>query len=235
MYRFLLLLSPVLLCLATPPLAAEKPDAVAVAADDWPWWRGPTRNGVAAKQKVPLTWAAGVNVLWQTPVPGRGHGSPIVVGDRVFLATADEDRQAQSLLCYDRRTGKRLWQTEVHQGDFVKGGNRKKSDASSTPACDGHRVFINFLHGGAVYTTALSLDGRKLWQTKISDYVIHQGYGSSPAVYGSLVLVSADNKGGGRSWGWSEPRAKSSGRSDGPRRRIMPHRSSCPSRAASNS
>src|SRR5262249_35133518 len=72
----------------------------------------------------------------------------------------------------------------------------KSSQASSTPACDGQRVFINFLNDGAVYATALTLDGKRIWQTKVADYVLHQGFGSSPAVYQSLVIVSADNKGG---------------------------------------
>jgi outer membrane protein assembly factor BamB len=58
-------------------------------------------------------------------------------------------------------------------------------------------VFINFVNAGAVYTTALDLHGKQLWQTKISDYVTHQGFGSSPALYKSLVIASADNKGGG--------------------------------------
>ena len=89
--------------------------------------------------------------------------------------------------------------------------------ASSTPACDGERVFINFLHDGAVYTTALSLDGNPIWQTKITDYQIHQGYGSSPALYESLVIVSADNKAGGKVAAldrqngkivWEHPRSK---------------------------
>src|SRR5205085_7408130 len=69
--------------------------------------------------------------------------------------------------------------------------------ASSTVACDGRRLFINFLNKGAIWTTALNRDGKQLWQTKVADYVLHQGFGSSPAVYESLVLVSADNKGGG--------------------------------------
>src|SRR5205807_6875820 len=134
---------------------------------------------------------------WTAPVPGRGHGSPIVVGDQVFLATADHERESQSLLCFQRQTGKRLWQAEVHQGGFEKKGNSKSSLASSTPACDRQRVFINFLHAGAIWTTALDRAGKVLWQTKVTDYILHQGFASSPAVYGPLVLVSADNKGGG--------------------------------------
>jgi outer membrane protein assembly factor BamB len=201
---WLLLAAPCLFLLAACLPSAEQPGKeseagpITFAPTDWPWWRGPERNGVAAaNQKPPLKWSDTENVLWQTPVPGRGHGSPTVVGDQVFLATADMEKEIQSVLCFDRKTGKVLWQTEVHRGGFEKKGNSKASLASSTIACDGQRLFINFLHDGAVYTTALNRDGKQLWQTKITDYVIHQGYGSSPCVYRSLVIVTADNKGGG--------------------------------------
>ncbi|HEY7311168.1 MAG TPA: PQQ-binding-like beta-propeller repeat protein [Gemmataceae bacterium] len=191
-------LSP-LSCDRTPESRQEtEADRITVAATDWPWWRGPNHNGIAdPKQKPPTKWSATENILWKSAVPGRGHGSPTVVGDQVFLATAEHDEETQSVLCYHRQTGERLWKTVVHRGGFEKKGNKKASLASSTVACDGRNLFINFLHDGAVYTTALDRDGRQLWQTKISDYIIHQGYGSSPTIYRWLVIVSADNKGGG--------------------------------------
>jgi outer membrane protein assembly factor BamB len=159
---------------------------------------GPARNGVASSDNnPPLHWNETENLIWKSPIPGRGHGSPTVVGDQIFLATADEVQQVQSVLCYDRRTGQQLWKTDIHHGGLELNANKKASQASSSVACDGERVFINFLNSGAVFTTALDRDGTQLWQTKITDYVLHQGYGSSPAVYKSLVLVSADNKGGG--------------------------------------
>lgn len=175
-------------------------EAVEVAPGDWPWWRGPDRNGVAdPKQDPPTRWSETENVLWKAPVPGRGHGSAIVVGDQVFLAAAEPDRQVQSVLCLDRKTGKQLWQAEVHKGNFETKGNAKASHASATPACDGKRVFVNFVNNGHVYATALDrTDGSKLWQTEVSDFVMHQGYGPSPAVYQGVVLVSADHKGGGK-------------------------------------
>jgi outer membrane protein assembly factor BamB len=180
------------------PRYESEAEPIRVADTDWPWWRGPHRNGIAeAKQTPPLKWSETENVLWKSPVPGRGHGSPTVVGDQVFLATADHEHETQSVLCYHRQTGKLQWESEIHRGGFTTKGNKKSSLASSTVACDGQRVFVNFLNAEAVYTTALSRDGQKLWQTKITDYVLHQGYGSSPALYESLVIVSADNKGGG--------------------------------------
>jgi len=172
-------------------------DQIKVDSQDWPWWRGPLRNGTAnPDQQPPTKWSSDENVVWQSPVPGRGHGSPTVVGDCVYLATGDEKSGAQSVLCFDRKTGRQLWNTVVHDsGLMIK--NSRGTGASSSVACDGQRLFINFANSGAMYTTALSLGGKQLWQTKITDYVIHQGYGSSPAIYQSLVIVSADNKGGG--------------------------------------
>jgi len=176
-------------------------DRVVVNSGDWPWWRGPTRNGVAeADQSPPLEWSEEKNVVWKVEVPGRGHASPTVVGDRIYLTVADDDREIQAVNCYDRSTGKELWQTIVHQGGFEFTGrqpNGKGSMASSTVACDGERLFINFLNHETVVTTALTIEGKLLWQRKITDYQLHQGYGSSPAIYGPLVIVSADNKGGG--------------------------------------
>src|SRR5436190_11359817 len=142
--------------LAASSLLAAEPEPIAVGPDDWPWWRGPSRNGVANPQPMPpLTWSDKENVLWKAEVPGRGHGSPIVVGAQVFLATAEPDRDTQSVLCFERKTGERLWQTDVHKGGMTKGGNGKSTLASSTPACDGKRVYVNFLNAGAIYTTAL--------------------------------------------------------------------------------
>jgi len=186
---------------ASAGFAQTGDDLMAMDAADWPWWRGPTRNGVAAAdQSPPLEWGEEKNVLWKVAIPGRGHASPTVVGDRVFLSIADEERQIQAVYCFDRNTGRELWKNVVHQGGFEFSGrkpNKKSSMASSTVACDGERLFVNFLNHETVVTTALTIEGKSLWQTKITDYKLHQGYGSSPAIYGPLVIVSADNKGGG--------------------------------------
>jgi outer membrane protein assembly factor BamB len=144
-----------------------------------------------------VEWSETNNILWKAQIPGGGHGSPTVVGDRIYLATADLAKPSQSVLCFERETGKLVWQTEVHGGHPDAGKQSNSSAASSTVACDGHRLFINFLNGGAVHTSALDVEGKILWQRKICDFVTHQGFASSPVLYQSLVLVSADNRGGG--------------------------------------
>src|SRR5579871_1607104 len=113
MFRFPLVVTGFVAFLAdvSPINAADRApsadaDRINVVASDWPWWRGPNRNGIAAEgQKPPLKWSESENVVWKARVPGRGHGSPTVVGDQVFLATADEEQEVQSVLYYDRRTG----------------------------------------------------------------------------------------------------------------------------------
>lgn len=168
------------------------------AAADWPCWRGQQGNGVAeANQSPPLAWSKTQNVLWKAAIPGRGHNSPIVVGERVIVATAEEEREVQSVLCFNRQSGAEIWRTPVHEGGLDRKGNKKTTQASATLACDGERLFVNFLNREAIYTTALDLDGKRLWQTKVSDFATHQGFGSSPTLYGPLVFVTTDSKGGG--------------------------------------
>lgn len=160
-------------------------------------WRGPGFDGQAeAGQSPPIRWGESEGIRWKQPLPGRGHGSPIVVGESIYVPIGDRTREVQGVLCLDRGTGEPRWETIVHRGNLTE-KNEKGSPASSTICCDGERLYVNFLNDNAVYTTALSMEGKQLWQKKITDYVIHQGYGSSPMPYKDLLLVSADNKGGG--------------------------------------
>ncbi|MCE9527655.1 MAG: PQQ-binding-like beta-propeller repeat protein [Planctomycetales bacterium] len=221
MLRHLLTLSLIISAIPSArALAADAlPEKTAVrSTNDWPCWRGPLGTGIAdPNQKVPLKWSATENVVWKAPVDGRGHGSPIVVGDRVFLQTAETEPPQQSVLCFDRKTGKQLWKTVVHKGGLVTKGNKNSSLSSSTPCCDGERLFVNFLNSEAIFTTALDLAGKQEWQVKVADYAVHQGFASSPMIYGDSVLVTADSDIGGliaalsRKNGqqiWSQPRPK---------------------------
>ena len=172
---------------------------LAISQDnDWPQWRGLNHDGIASsEQNPPIKFNTKDNIIWASKIPGRGHGSPTIYGNKIFLVTADETAKTQTLLCLSRDTGKTLWTREVHKGGFPDKSNKKASQASCTPATDGNFVYINFLHNGTVFTTAFDFMGNKVWQQKISDYILHQGFSTSPAIYKSLLIVSADNKGGG--------------------------------------
>jgi outer membrane protein assembly factor BamB len=163
---------------------------------DWPWWRGGQGDSSSTAKDLPTEWSEGKNILWKSPVPGRGHASPVLFGERIFLATAEEEPQVQSLVCLDRASGKRLWLTSIHSGNFMR-KHPKNSHASATPACDGQRVYVPFLNADALWVSATDLDGHIVWQTKAGPFVSEHGYGSSPVIYGSLVIVSGDSLGGG--------------------------------------
>jgi outer membrane protein assembly factor BamB len=176
-------------------MAADLPP-VQVSNNDWPWWRGPQRNNHASGPLPPVTWSQKQNVLWKTEVPGRGHASPCIWGDAIFIATADESEETQSLECYDRDTGRRRWSREVHRGGFLN-AHSKNSQASATPACDGERVFVAFLSQDALWVTGVDVEGKIVWQTKAGPFSSQHGYGSSPVIYESLVIVSGDHQGEG--------------------------------------
>jgi outer membrane protein assembly factor BamB len=176
--------------------------ATSILAADWPAWRGPTGDGhAAAGQKLPVKWSESENLIWKAEVRGRGHGSPIVMGGQVLLATADVETEEQLVLSFDRATGKSRWEAVVHRGNLNTKGHKISSQASSDVVSDGERLFVNFLNNGAIFTTALDLSGKQLWQRRVCDFQVHQGFGSSPVVYQSIVLVSADHRGGGKMTG----------------------------------
>lgn len=174
-------------------------DAHAAGAD-WLQWRGPNGNGVAATgEQPPTVWSPTKNVLWKTNLPGRGHSSPIVVGDRIILTTADESQQQQAVLCLDRNTGQPLWTQVASRGGFHKKIHGKNTHASPTPACDGETIFALFPHHDDVQLIALDMKGKPRWQIKVGGYVPKKysfGYAASPTLYKDLVIVASEYEGG---------------------------------------
>ncbi|MEQ9408549.1 MAG: PQQ-binding-like beta-propeller repeat protein [Fuerstiella sp.] len=165
-------------------------------AADWNQWRGPNHNNVAAAgQNVPVTWNETSNVVWKAAVPGRGHSSPIVVGELIALTSADEGGQQQGVFGYDRRTGKQLWGTVVSRGGFPK-THIKNTHASSTACSDGRQVYATFCHHNKVEAVALDLKGNIIWQTDVGGFLPKQyeyGYAASPTLYNDTLIVSGDS------------------------------------------
>ena len=177
--------------------AEAVPVDIQLSETDWPGWRGPSSDGIAPKSARPPARLDETELAWKAAIPGRGHSSPTIVGQRVVLTTADEQAQTQSVICLARKDGTLLWQTELFEDSFGH-TNKKGSQASASVASDGHRFFICFFAHGSVWTTALDLAGKKLWEKEISRFTSHQGFGASPTIYGNNVIVAADNKGSGK-------------------------------------
>ncbi|MDA0346978.1 MAG: PQQ-binding-like beta-propeller repeat protein [Verrucomicrobia bacterium] len=179
-----------------------------ISENDWPWWRGPNRNGHAQNQRIPTEWDETKNIIWKTPIPGRGHSTPTVVGESVFLLTSDEANKTQSAMCLNRSTGALQWITQLHQGGWLGRIHDRNSQATPTIACDGKRIFATFMYNEQIWLSALNINGEILWQKKASEFSSHWGYSTSPAIYNNLVIVSADHKNGGELTGFDQETGK---------------------------
>lgn len=165
--------------------------------DDWPMWRGPNADGVATGKPVPTKWSETENVTWKAKLPGRGHSSPIIVGDCIYLETADEKEETQSIICLDRKNGKQVWEKILFRGKLETRMHHENTQATSTLACDGEQLYATFLNDSKIWLTALDLTGSQLWQTEVGAFASKFGYSSSPALYKSLVMLAADHEQGG--------------------------------------
>ena len=170
--------------------------AVAAHAEDWPQWRGPRGDGRSTEAAFPTSWSKTENVVWRTPLPGTGHASPIVFGGKVFTVAAHAETQERLLLCLDRATGKLLWQQAVLKAPMER-LHRENSHASSTPACDGERVFCTFLDGTQVVVAAYDLAGKQLWLKRPGTFASVHGFSSTPVIYQDKVIVNCDHDGPG--------------------------------------
>lgn len=185
----------------------------------WPMFRGPNATGLGAGA-APVRWngETGEGIAWKTAIPGIGHSSPVVWGDRVFVTTAvsadaaetftpaaargssvaaSRPRQSWRVYCLDRRTGRILWERTAHEGVPKIGRHAKASHANATPATDGRHVAVFFGSEGLFLYT---VDGDLLWSRDLG--VIDVGYvgqpeyqwstASSPILHDGLVIVQAD-------------------------------------------
>src|SRR6185503_8548359 len=169
---------------------------LSLRAENWPQWRGPRLDGTSTEKAVPTTWSASENVVWKTPLPGTGHASPIVWGDRVFAVAADENTNERLLLCLDRNDGRLLWRSIVITAPPEK-IHRLNSHASSTPATDGERVFTAFLDNDQVVVAAHDFAGKPAWLKRPGHFSSMHGFCSSPVVHRDKVIVNCDHDGDG--------------------------------------
>jgi outer membrane protein assembly factor BamB len=186
------------------------------ATDNWGQWRGPMASGVAPNADPPVVWNESTNIRWKTEIPGRGHSTPIVWGDRVYLTTAipfgeglpprpsrapgNHDnlpvthRHRFVALAVDRSSGKILWQKPLREALPHEQGHYTGSLASNSPATDGEHLFAFF---GTFGLYCLTLDGELVWKADFGPMQSLHGHGegSSPALYEDTLVVNWDHEG----------------------------------------
>ena len=164
------------------------------SAGEWPGWRGPTGDGVVPDEKAPLEWSIEKDVKWKVKIPGKGHASPIIWGDELFLVSADEESGERLLMCLSIKTGKTLWQKTVLESPIEK-VHRKNSRASSTPVTDGKSIYVSFLDQEKMFIAAYNLEGKKLWEKRPGIFSSVHGYCSSPILWKNKVIINGDHDG----------------------------------------
>ena len=160
---------------------------------NWPRWRGPKDDGVVAPGKYPFKWDS-TNVLWKTPLPGKGCSTPIVWKDRIYLTAPISGKDA--VLAFDMK-GTLLWQTPL--GTERAGKHRNGSGSNASPATDGQSVFVYFKSGNLA---ALDFDGKIRWQTNLVEAfgpdTLYWDHGTSPVVTDKYVVMARMHH--GESW-----------------------------------
>lgn len=192
------------------------------SAANWPQWRGPDGSGVSNEKNLPGEWSPAKNIKWKTAIAGRGHSSPIVWGNKIFLTTAVEgevvpgakavthtnegkeflhpdsvgaDRKHTfKVIALNRDTGKILWESVAWEGTPFDNRHRKSSYAASTPATDGKLVYAFF---GTEGLYAYDFNGKLAWKAQLGKLAtVGMGTGTSPILYENLVIVQCDEDNG---------------------------------------
>lgn len=193
-------------------------------AGNWAHWRGPSGNGTSADAKPPIKWSETQNVKWKVAVPGRGSGSPVIWGNKVFVVTAVSlpgdsttsgsspanrrpdlrrggrgggglTKHAFKILCFDRNTGKLLWERTAKEETPHQRTHTTNGHASASPTTDGEHVYAHF---GSRGLCCYTMDGKLVWkrddlgkmETRASF-----GEGSSPTLAGNKIIVPWDHEG----------------------------------------
>ena len=195
---------------------ASSGDLETKAQHNWPQWRGPACTGVAPYANPPIEWSETKNIRWKIPIPGKGHSTPIIWDNLIFLTSAIptgepvkalpesapgahdnlpiQFLQKFEVLAINRDDGKIIWQKAVHRELPHEGGHFTGSLASNSPVTDGEHLFAFF---GSRGLFCLNFRGEVVWEKDLGKmHTFHaHGEGSSPALFEDTLLVNWDHQG----------------------------------------
>ncbi|HKA17875.1 MAG TPA: PQQ-binding-like beta-propeller repeat protein [Blastocatellia bacterium] len=226
MRRFFFLTQLLSLCVLVLCSSFASVGSGAVPKGNWSQWRGPEGNGVSAETNLPAEWSDTKNIRWKTPIVGRGHSSPVVWDDKIFLTTDIEGETVQGakavghtydgkpfkhpdsvgadkkhslrVLCINRDTGRVLWEQTAYEGTVYDDRHRKSSYASPTPTTDGTHVFAYF---GTEGLYCYDFSGKLIWKTSPGPIAtVGMGTGTSPVLFENTVILQCDEDNGEKSF-----------------------------------
>lgn len=167
-------------------LLALWPGMVPSAAQEWTRFRGPNGSGVLTGCEIPGQWTE-ADYNWKVALPGVGHASPVIWGERVFLLSADPQTATRHVLCLRASDGATLWQRDFPSAPHHL--HLRNSFASSTPAVDAQHVYVAWSTPAAITLMALDHDGQTVWTRDLGPFLSQHGFGTSPIVTDSGVIL----------------------------------------------
>ena len=157
---------------------------------EWPGYRGPSGDGHAQAENLPLDLNDPANLVWKTEIPGVGWSTPVVLGDAIWMTTATGEGTSLCAIRVDRKTGSIEQNIEVFHVETPDAIHKKNSHASPTPALEAGRLYVNFgTNGTAAIDTATN---KVVWRNRNHTLQHFVGPGSSPVLYGDLLILTCD-------------------------------------------
>jgi outer membrane protein assembly factor BamB len=166
--------------------------AACASAQEWTRFRGANGDGISPATTIPVRWTE-KDHNWKVVLPGVGHSSPVLWGERIFVTCGEEKTGKRLLLCLRASDGKELWRRE-----FTGEVHRKHSDnsfASATPVVDERHVYATWGGPKDYLVVALNHDGKEAWRVDLGPYRGGHGFGASPIVYEDVLVVPNDQDG----------------------------------------
>jgi len=166
-----------------PAVALVALSLASARAENWPSFRGPNFNGSTSETNLPTQWSTTENVAWSVDLPGPSAATPVVWEDRVFVSSTDVSGDTLLAMCFDRKTGKKLWQHQVASG--VRKDTRS-TFAAPSPATDGNTVVFFYGSGELV---AVDLDGNPKWKRNLGPFAFGWTFSTSPVIFDGKLYM----------------------------------------------
>ena len=158
---------------------------LSLSAQEWTRFRGENGAGVG-KADLPDEWNEG-DYNWKVELPGIGHSSPVLWGDRVFLMSADPDTAERYCLCIAAADGKILWNRKFASEPHHPA--RPQQLRSCTPCVDSERVYFAWSTPAKITLIAFDHEGKTAWEKDLGRWESQHGFGASPILYEDKLIL----------------------------------------------
>ncbi len=161
-------------------------------AQEWTQFRGPNATGISAAKGLPTSWSES-DYVFKVRIPGESHSQPVIWGDKLFLASAQDQGRERMLLCLNKTNGQTLWAKKLPLSTHKK--HNLNSYASGSAVVDKDRIVACFVDPSQFLVKAFDHAGKELWTVNLGPFVSQHGHGASPILYDGKVIVTNDQDG----------------------------------------